>query len=327
MYLAKKFTSRGIRYFLRESYREGGVWKFRDIVDLGDDPSVFIRYPGGKSFYVDEALEEEIRSKGVVTDQWELERIFFKFVKPEVREYLRPFVFRRVGSAVKLPREEQLRLQRSFHPFDVRRLIFIKFGASDPDRLLRRPLPFLNVLKDKSRDEIEQLIWEKEERLKSKEVIPYIYASFGLWKKFRTKLTRFLPEAQRMEEMDEAFLECFCEVVRDPAYRMGLSEDTVIKDYLFRYVSLYFDRTQEVVRILSEVSERRVRSSVLYEASEEFGISVERLLRMSRKELLSLFRERAKRLHPDVGGSKEEFVKLRALFERLMEFFGYRKRF
>jgi len=48
--------------------------------------------------------------------------------------------------------------------------------------------------------------------------------------------------------------------------------------------------------------------------------------KLSRRELLRLFREKAKRLHPDRGGDKEAFILLRRIFEELMEALGYRRR-
>ncbi len=270
---------------------------------------------------------EALREKGIETDQWELEEIFFRFVKPELREYLKPYVDRSRKQSARLGREEQLRVQAELHPFDRRRLIFLKLGGGRGEALLRRPLPFLNQLRDKSRDEIEQLLWDYEDRLRPREVIPYLYHAFALWEYFPGALTRYVPEARLQEELDEALLEAICQVARDEAYRMGLGEEEVLREYLSRYVILYFDTTEAQRRFFEErQSGSWARRESLTRAARYFGLSPEALQRMSRKELLRLFRERAKKLHPDRGGDKEAFILLRRVFEEVMEALGYRRR-
>ncbi|QJA05534.1 hypothetical protein FVE67_01415 [Thermosulfurimonas marina] len=326
MYLARKRTPRGFRYSLRVSEKGDRFWRSREIFDLGEDPARYIRYPGGVTFYVDPELEEELHRRGVETDQWELERLFLRFVSPEIREKLWPYITRSEKKAARPSRREQMRLQETFHPFDKRRLIFLKFGGFNP-RLLERPLWFLNRLRDKSRDEIEQLLWEMEDRLRPREVVSYIYAAFALWDYFPERLTRFIPEARLQRELDQAFLTALCELARDEAFRMGLSEEEVLREYLSRYVILYFDTTEGARRMFEERRAGRwARAEALHRAARYFGLSPETLSRLSRKELLRLFRERAKVLHPDRGGNKEAFVELRAIFEELMEALGYRRR-
>ncbi|MBX6423613.1 hypothetical protein [Thermosulfurimonas sp. F29] len=328
MYLARKRTAKGYRYYLRVSVKKGACWEARDLLCLGEDPSAYLRYPGGKAFYVSEELEETLRDLGVETDQWELERIFFRFVKPEIREYLRPYVDRSRPRAPRFSRREQLRLQATLHPFDCRRLVFLKLGSGRSELVLRKPLPFLNQLLEKSRDEIEQLLWDYEDRLRPREVVSYIYHAFALWDYFPGALTRYFPEARLQKDLDEAFLRALCETARDESYRMGLSEEEVLRDYLSRYVILYFDTTEAQRRFFEESrSGRWARREVLVRAARYFGLSPEALEKMGRRELLRLFRERAKELHPDRGGSKEAFILLRRIFEELMEALGYRRRF
>jgi hypothetical protein len=38
-------------YYLRESFRDGGHFLSRDLIDLGTDPAEHIIYPGGNAFY------------------------------------------------------------------------------------------------------------------------------------------------------------------------------------------------------------------------------------------------------------------------------------
>lgn len=328
MYLARKRTSSGFRYFLRISRKEGPFWKACDLIDLGPDPSVYIRYPGGRSFYIDEGLEEAVKSHGIETDQWELEKLFFRFVKPEIQEALGPYIDRSQRRPPRFPRKEQLKLQEKYHPFDKRRLLFLKFGSTNVENLLKRPLSFLNQLQHKSRDEIEQLIWDKEDILRPKEVVAYIYTAFALWEYFPERFTRFIPEAGLIEELDRFFLEAICRLAQDETYRMGLSEEEVLREYLSRYVILYFDHTEAERKFFEERQHGKwLRREILVEAARYFGFSPESLEKLSRKELLSIFRAKAKELHPDRGGDKEAFIRLRKLFEELMAVLGYRRRF
>ncbi len=213
------------------------------------------------------------------------------------------------------------------HPFDRRRLIFLKLGGGRSETLLKKPLPFLNQLRDKSRDEIEQLLWDYEDRLRPREVVSYLYHAFALWEYFPGVLSRYIPEARLQEELDEALLKAICQVAQDESYRMGLGEDEVLREYLSRYVILYFDTTEAQRRFFEERrSGSWARKETLARAARYFGLSPETLRRMSRRELLRLFRERAKQLHPDKGGDKEAFILLHKVFEELMEALGYRRR-
>lgn len=56
MYLARKHINGKIYYSLRESYKDNAYYKSRDLIDLGVDPTRFIVYPGGTSFYIHEDI-------------------------------------------------------------------------------------------------------------------------------------------------------------------------------------------------------------------------------------------------------------------------------
>ncbi len=334
MYLARKAIGGHTYFFIRESVFKDGVWQSRDLFALGEDPTRYIIYSGGNSFYIDEYVLRAIEEKGVKTDQWELEKIFWPFVKPEIRHTIDNFsAHYQLKRRPRLPTREQMKLQKRFHLFDQRRLTFLKFGGVNIDPLLERPLPFLNVLKDKSRDEIEQLIMEKEMRLKPRETLAYIYASFGLARHFIHRLTKFIPEAQLLKEIDFFFLEELCKIAADESYRMGLSEETVLQDYLSRYVIMHFDRLEKD-RAYFERQKARLRRQrqaaarkVLSRAAEVFGVSEEELWRMGKEDILRLFRRQAQKLHPDRGGDHEAFIELRKLFEDLMTARGWQRRF
>ena len=60
MYLARIFGDKSISYCLRETYRADGIYRSRDLFDLGPDPGKFILYPGGFSFYIDDLLFDRL---------------------------------------------------------------------------------------------------------------------------------------------------------------------------------------------------------------------------------------------------------------------------
>ncbi len=333
MYLAQKKIRGETHFFIRESVFKDGLWRSRELFVLGPDPEQYIIYPGGNSFYIDESIIESLAKKGIKTDQCELEEIFWPFVNPEIRRVIDNFS---AHKALKRPKrlsfQEQLRLQQQFHIFDRRRLTFLKLGSINVDGLLKRPLPFLNILKNKSRDEIEQLIMNKEKRLRYKETLAYIYASFGLAHRFPSRLTRFVPEAQLLKDIDQFFLEELCKLSLDESYRMGLDQDTVLKEYLSRYVIMHFDRLEQqrvfFDRHYAWLMRKRKESfeQIIAKAARIFGVSQARLMSMGKEEILRLFRRRARELHPDHGGKHEDFIELRKLFEELMAAKGFRRK-
>ncbi|AEH44007.1 heat shock protein DnaJ domain protein [Thermodesulfatator indicus DSM 15286] len=331
MYLARQKRGKYTYFFLRESYFADGLWRSRDLIALGRDPSRFIVYPGGNSFYIKEEIIESLAEKGVKTDQWELEKIFWPFVDPHIRRVIENFSAHQVVKRNRLSAREQLALQQKYHIFDCRRLLFLKFGGTEVDFLLKRPLGFLNVLYQKSRDEIEQYIMVAEEKLRPRETLAYIYTSFGLAKHFPNRLSRYMPEAQAMEKIDEAFLCELCLLLEDEKYLMGLEPNQVLKEYLSRYVIMYFDRLAQERRFFEEREARLLEKRradlyhVAHEAAGLFGLSPEKIIRLNKDELSTLFRRKARELHPDQGGEHEAFIKLRKLYEELMKLQGYQR--
>ena len=64
MYLANVIIDGRMRFIIRESYRDGDVFKSRNLFDLGKDPARFIVYPGGNSFYIDDTVLDGLSSAG-----------------------------------------------------------------------------------------------------------------------------------------------------------------------------------------------------------------------------------------------------------------------
>jgi len=91
MYLACKVENRQRRYYIRKSEFKEGVYVSRDLMDLGTDPSVFLEYPGGRSFYIHERVEERLDEMDPAWDYGELEDIFWPFLRPDIRRSLDGF--------------------------------------------------------------------------------------------------------------------------------------------------------------------------------------------------------------------------------------------
>jgi hypothetical protein len=97
MYLARLFIKNNLHYRLRESYLEDGIYRSRDLIDLGADPGKYIIYPGGSSFYVDEQIFDRLKASGVKVDYDEVESCFLPFLDPYIRMRIDLFLNRTIN--------------------------------------------------------------------------------------------------------------------------------------------------------------------------------------------------------------------------------------
>lgn len=181
MYLASKRIDGQLRYFIRESFRQADCFLSRDLVDLGTDPTRYIVYPGGNAFYIDEVILDRLSDLGIDGNQDELEDIFWRFVRPDIRSVLEPF--RRRQARHRADRRKNLptdKIETQLHIFDKRRLHFLKFGRTDQRHIERMPQKLFRILFNKSRDEIEQSIMDMEAALAPREYKTYTYTIFNL---------------------------------------------------------------------------------------------------------------------------------------------------
>ena len=118
MYLARKIIQGKTRYFIRESYREKGCLRSRDLCDLGANPDRYIRYPGGNSYYIDDSVEEAITAAGSKSTLDELDDIFWNFLKPEIQRKLEPFRRRELMSR-SAKRRPLKKTKGSYHVFGL----------------------------------------------------------------------------------------------------------------------------------------------------------------------------------------------------------------
>jgi hypothetical protein len=334
LYLRRVMFPEGYHYVLRESYSDGDCWKHRDLADLGVNPGECIEYAGRNGFYFSGDLEEQLEGAGVRYCSEDLECVFLPFLKPHVRRLIENFRAhsKRPFRSTNISPHELTQKQRHLHSFDKRRLHFLRCGRVDIGDLDRRPWGFLNVVAERSRDEIEQILEGMEAVLRPQEMRLYLFTALNLQAHFPHHGLRNNPVALDQEAVDNHFLEALCRVNSDAAFFCGTDggDRVTLHPYLARYLILYFDseferpRWPEFMRAFAGRGRAHGRpASVQYmgmdDACRIFGVSREEVARMKDKELVRMYRRKAKELHPDRGGDKESFIRMGEAFACLME--------
>lgn len=331
MYLALKQIKGKTHYFIRESYRHAQQFLSRDLIALGPDPGRYIVYPGGNSFYIDTAIEEQLSNLGIDADQEVLEELFWRFLNPEIRRAVEPFRWRADRSRKRQKSEEHAKsFNQPVHIFDQRRIHFLKFGQIDQRGIGRLPQTLLRVLHRKSRDEIEQVFLDMETVLPPREYKAYTYAIFNLQQFFFESFAETAPQMLNQSQVDDYFIKQVCALNGDSSYWAGMPAAAHLSEYLVRYVCMYFDHDFAPGNLLEDYIRNFINSRRAYrppkpsgaadlkEASVLFGESNEALDRLNRTELARCYRRQALKLHPDQGGNHEIFVKLTEAYHRLL---------
>lgn len=330
MYLARVRQHRKTRFIIRESYQNGVQWQSRDLMDLGGDPAAFIVYPGGNAFYVDPDVLEQLEAKGSEPDPEELESLFWPFVDPEIRHRLDHFRTR--SECLREARNrERIEEPDAFlpHLFDRRRIHYLRCGQMNQGGISRAPSSLFRVVRNKSRDEIEQYFLESERILKPHEHKTYVFVIFDLQQFFTERFAKTMPEALNPESVDGCFLEEICRLNQDRSFWGGMEMSDHLNCYLIRYLVMFFDsdyhRNTFLENFLRDFMDRHRRyrppRSVkvsMAEAARLFATGSEELKRMTRSDLARLYRLRAKCFHPDQGGKKSEFIKLTEAYHKLL---------
>ncbi len=299
MYISRKIVPGGFSYSINQSYYEPPYWRSKVILELGPNPADFIKYYSPVAFII--TVEEELLKRGVKTDQFELEQLFYPFLNREAQRWI-SFGHNR-KNVMPNQRRENIPWE-DIHPFDRRRLIALKLDHREPWRVENRFFPFYRKLWQKSRDEIENLLWDMEDKLNYRERLRYLSAIFAL------------NSAPSTEAQDEYFLHKICELATDSSYFLDLSPEEVSKRYLSRYIWLYFD-TMFLRRVPSYYL--RLEEALYQEVAFLLNVSLETLYHLTKKDVLRLFREKIKKTHPDKGGNKEEFIRIRRLMEAFLK--------
>jgi len=321
-----------VLFIIRESYKDGRSYRFRDLFTLGTNPGRYVIYPGGNAFYIDEVVEDSICSLGGNVDPGDIEDLFWPFVNPRIRRALQWSRERTKTSRKgrRLGAKEEGRIRNGVSEFDKRRVHYLRCGRIDQGSIGRMPVKLYKWVFGKSRDEIEQGFMKMEWRLKSSELKTYPYVIFDLQRFFTESCAKKMPQGLDQEKVDGYFLEEICRLNRDTSFWAGEETTEVLHDYLIRYLIMFFDNDFGPDSFLRDyikgfMDSRRAwrfptRRSVmsLEEASTIFGVKEDVLRTMSRRSIVRLFRRMAKKLHPDKGGTQERFVQLSEAYEEMM---------
>jgi len=331
LYLARKQIQGALHYAIRESYRDGNVLRSRDLFDLGADPTRYIVYPGGNSFYIHEDVREALAHRGCEPKESDLDEIFWRFLKPRIRRALETFRHRELNYR-RFKRSGRRERGGPYHFFDRRRFYFLKTGRTQPRGSIRIPARFFKRLDHKSRDEIEQNFIEMERNLHVREVKTYAYSIFDVQSFFKESFAKTTPEFLDQTDVDRYFIEQICNLNGDPVFWSGMQPNERLHDYLIRYVVMFFDYDFQPQDFMAETMRQFInrrkgyrppqsggRKNVsLDQASSIFGVDRSQLQQMPRTDLARLFRRKAMTLHPDKGGRHESFIKLIDAYHSLM---------
>lgn len=326
MYLAVKKIKGVTRYILRESYGSGSRMRFRDIFDLGPEPSEYIDYIGHNAFYFDENLEDCIRDRSEKEyDSEELEDLLWPWIRPDVRQAIYTFKNRSSPRRAKLTETEKARIASDVHDFDKRRIHYLKFQNMEQGPVENMPSVLFRNLPYQSRDEIEQNFLRQESRLKPHELKSYVYTVFNVQRHFASFMAKKMPHVLDQDRVDDYFLSALCELNESLFHKT----DT-LDEYMIRYVIMFFDNPYGGSRLLDDFAKefmnrhrffaQRSRPAVSTEkACRIFNISRPQLKQMSRQELSKIYHRLAMNCHPDIGGSHERFVELGNAYKSLLE--------
>lgn len=326
MYIAFKKNRGQVRFIIRESCTIDDQLTFRDLFDLGPDPSLFIKYAGGNSFYFDENMEEAISESSSDYDPDKLEDLFWPWVRPDIRRAIETFKNRSSKSTCKkLTDQEKDRIAFCIHGFDKRRTHYLKFENMDQGPVENMPAVLFKDLVHKSRDEIEQHFLRQEFSLKAHELKSYVYTIFDLQSFFSGFMAKKMPHALDQEKVDAYFLKEICRLNKE-----FFNKTTHLDDYFLRYVIMFFDHHYSDTTLLDDFARdfmsrhrfstpRPKKSITTRKACKIFNISQKKLGTITKKSLIKLYRRLARQVHPDTGGSHDKFVELNNAYESLLE--------
>lgn len=333
MYIAQTNLMGPAHWVIRESYADGEGYRSRDLMTLGRQPWECIAYPGGNSFYVEEAVTDTLAEQGVNIQGDELENIFWPFVDPMVKRAVGAFRdrFRTAGKPMSQAQKNRLQLATSL--FDKRRILYLRTGRPDQRGVGRIPPILLKWLRNKSRDEIEQRFVAMEQVLKPHEIKTYVYVIFNIQSCLQSDMARRAPELFDQTVLDDHFIKTLCRFNQDETFwGESAADKSGLNDYLKRYATCYFDHDFSSGGYLNEELRSfinrhrayrpgaRTTVHVVPEAmSDVFEMDYKVLKAMTKRGLTTLYRRLAQKHHPDKGGDPEAFVRLTEAYHALLK--------
>lgn len=331
MYLATKRINGRNRFILRESYPDGGRVLSRDLFDLGGDPTDFIVYPGGNSFYFQDKLVENLTGQGVENIDQGLEKALLPFLEPNIQRIILQMTRLSRKRRVSLSREAMARVQARLHIFDRRRFFYLRFGRIDSPATIRRPHRFLNVLVDKSRDETEFFFQKLEASLRIREKKQYVFQTLDLARCFPNETARLFPLGLDQDRLDETCINELCRLNQDKNFMDKPGDPAALSEYLVRYAVMWFDYEFGQRPPRTQIFEEYIRGRRAYRppppantldmvhALKVFELTEEEWRRMSRDGLGRVYRRLALIHHPDQGGDPDKFIELNLAYQRLVQ--------
>jgi hypothetical protein len=332
LYLAQTTVNGQTHYFIRESYLHQNRFLSRNLFDIGTDPAQYIVYPGGNSFYIHESIEERLNDLDVYPKDDELEDIFWRFLDPRIKRALE--IFRNRQKNLKhrnVPKTRDTASASKFHIFDQRRILYLRCGRANQQNIDCVPHKLFQVLTEKSRDEIEQMFIQMEKILAVREYKTYAYVIFNLQDFFTQWFAQTAPKLLDQTAVDEHFMEEICRLNSDLAFWGSMETGDCLNEYLVRYAVMYFDYDYAPKSFVEEyirkfINDRRdyhpsfkSRKANLEEASVLFKKPLEELKKITRKDLVRLYRQRIQKLHPDKGGDHDKFINLTRVYHHLLK--------
>jgi len=319
MYVAVVREGRGVHYELRRSVPLDGGLGFETLADLGEDPGHLVHFGRFGINYAESLLE---RLAHLDLDMDVLDEAFFPFAPSGFMDRAsRSSTWKRTVPTRTL--EDAI---RALHPFDRRRMAYLRSGEVNLSRIEEVSPKLFSRLLGKSRDEIEQLFLRMERSLPHDEARHYVHAAFNLQRHFANLTARTMPEALDPTQLDEAFMHEFCLLHEDAVFAFGLPGGG--RAYLRRYACMHFDFEFAAAggfeRIFQDFMNdfRRHRPRPKPVAPERvrelFGMTMSEIRGMTRREFARVFRKKAMSMHPDKGGDHDAFVELLETYKRIV---------
>ncbi len=330
MYLAEHTIEGRKKYVIRDSLYDpdSQCWQSRDLYGLDRFPWDYIQYPGGNAFYIDESVCQGLADQGLEYDLCELEELFWRFIRKDIRQKIEPFYSRGRGRSRK--RKKKNLAEEQVQIFDKRRWYYLRCGFTDMSRVGSIPLRYFKALLNKSRDETEQHFLQLEKSLNPREYKQYVYTIFDLQRYFGVSFAGSIPQALDQDELDTYFLKDLCSLHHDKLFWTGYKKEEKLHEYLVRYAVMFFDNEFDGGSAWHEYLQNFINSKrfhrppspqttvVMTEIVEIFGVKEEELKAMNKSDLTKLFRQKAHELHPDKGGEHDEFVRLAEAYKQLL---------
>lgn len=332
MYLAsRRYTGTGT-YQIRQSYEDPatGWFTHRLVFDLGKNPAEHMELLGEFVVFFNSDLEKAVDRYTSHDTGPLLEQLLWDFLPQPTRDHLSRFHRTERYVPGPISQEEKEKIARQIHIFDRRRLYYLHYRAIDQSRLFTLRDSACRPFLDQSRDEREYHIAAREQALDPGEYRNYVYAIFNLQRYFSQSFATFLPDALPEDDVADRFVESLCDLNCAPSFWTGEPIPSHLHPHLVRYLVMFFDFVPTRRSFEAEYVRRFMNSHRTFRwperktrlraerISEIFGRPPAELRKLSRRELSRLYRQIAKKMHPDQGGDHESFVELTEAYTTLL---------